>query len=92
VSSNTTPTKNSSSGYYTSTVHQSPFGGVNQWSMPIVTPAFTLSPNIPLQVVTSTPIYTMEVNNSFGKIEKFSERLGTISLREFKGNFFNHGL
>jgi len=40
-----------------------------------------------LQVVTSTPIYTIEVNSSLGKIEKFSGRLGTISLREFKATF-----
>jgi hypothetical protein len=29
----------------------------------------------------------MEVNSSFGKIEKFSGRLSTISLREFKTTF-----
>jgi hypothetical protein len=29
----------------------------------------------------------MEVNNSTGKIEKFSERPGTIYLREFKATF-----
>jgi hypothetical protein len=29
----------------------------------------------------------MEVNNSFAKIEKFSERPGTISLKEFKATF-----
>jgi hypothetical protein len=29
----------------------------------------------------------MEVSNSFGKIEKFNERLGTISLKEFKVTF-----
>jgi hypothetical protein len=29
----------------------------------------------------------MEVNNSFGRIEKFSGRLGTIFLREFKATF-----
>jgi hypothetical protein len=29
----------------------------------------------------------MEVNNSFGRIEKFSRRPGTISLREFKATF-----
>jgi hypothetical protein len=29
----------------------------------------------------------MEVNSSFGRIEKFSERLGTISLKEFKVTF-----
>jgi hypothetical protein len=29
----------------------------------------------------------MEVNNSFGRIEKFNGRLGTISLREFKATF-----
>jgi hypothetical protein len=26
----------------------------------------------------------MEVNSSFGRIEKFNKRLGTISLKEFK--------
>jgi hypothetical protein len=29
----------------------------------------------------------MEVNNSFGSIEKFSERPSTISLKEFKATF-----
>jgi hypothetical protein len=29
----------------------------------------------------------MEVNNSFGRMEKFKRRLGTISLREFKATF-----
>jgi hypothetical protein len=29
----------------------------------------------------------MEVSNSFGKIEKFNERLGIISLKEFKAIF-----
>jgi hypothetical protein len=29
----------------------------------------------------------MEVNNSFGRIQKFSERQATISLREFKATF-----
>jgi len=37
--------------------------------------------------MTSTPIYTMEVRSSSGRIEKFSERPGTISLKEFKANF-----
>ncbi len=31
----------------------------------------------------------MEVNSSFEKIEKFSERPGTISFREFKATFSN---
>jgi hypothetical protein len=68
-------------------VHQSPFGGVNQWGTPTVAPAFTPSSYTPLQTVTSTPIYTMEVNSSFGRIDKFSERSGTISLRVFKATF-----
>jgi hypothetical protein len=38
-------------------------------------------------VLTSTPIYTMEVNSSFERIEKFSGRPNTISLREFKVTF-----
>jgi hypothetical protein len=37
--------------------------------------------------VTSTPIYTMEVSSSSGRIEKFNRRLSTISLREFKATF-----
>jgi len=37
--------------------------------------------------MTSTPIYTMEVSSSFGRIEKFNENLGTISLRKFKATF-----
>jgi len=87
LSSSTTPTRNSGSGYITSTIHQSPFGGVNQWGTPIVAPTFTPSPYTPLQAVTSTPISTMEVNSSSGRIVKFSERPGTISLREFKATF-----
>ncbi len=86
-SSSITPTRNSSSGYITSTIHQSPFGGVNQWGRPVATPAFTPSSYIPLQIVTCTPIYTMEVSSSSGKIEKFNKRLSTISLREFKVTF-----
>jgi hypothetical protein len=81
-SSNTTHARNSSSGYITSTIYHSPFGGVNYWGTPFAAPTFTPLPYIPLQVVISTPIYTMEVSSSFGKIEKFSGRLGTISLRE----------
>jgi hypothetical protein len=73
-SSSIIPTRNSSSGYTTSIVHRSPFGGVNQWGMFVATPAFTPSPYIALQVMTSTPIYTMEVNSSFGRVEKFNRR------------------
>jgi hypothetical protein len=54
--------------------------------MPIAAPAFTPS-YISLQAMTSTPIYTMEVSSFFGRIEKFNERPGTISLREFKVTF-----
>jgi hypothetical protein len=64
-------------------VHQSPFGGVNQWGTPVAAPVFTPS----LQAVTFTPIYTMEVSNSCRRLEKFSGKLGTISLREFKTTF-----
>jgi hypothetical protein len=42
-SSNTNPAKNSGSSYTTSTVHQSPFGGVNQWGTPVVTRTFMTS-------------------------------------------------
>jgi hypothetical protein len=76
-----------SSGYTTSTVQQSPFGGVNQWGMFVIAPAFTPSPYISLQAVISTPIYTMEVNRYFGRIEKFNEKPNTISLKEFKATF-----
>jgi hypothetical protein len=68
-------------------VHQSPFGGAHQWGTLVIAPTFTPSSYIPLQTVTSTPIYTMEVSSSSGRIEKFSRRLGTISLREFKAIF-----
>jgi hypothetical protein len=77
-SSSTTPTRNSGSSYTKSMIHQSPFGGINQWGMPVVAPAFTPPPYIPLQVVTSTPIYTMEVSGCSGRIEKFSGRPCTI--------------
>jgi hypothetical protein len=68
-------------------VHESPFGRVIQWGTLGVAPTFTPSPYIPLQAVTSRPIYTMEVNISSGTIEKFSRRPSTIFLREFKANF-----
>ncbi len=55
--------------------------------MPVVTLAFALTLYIPLQAVTFTPIYTMEVSGSSRRIEKFSGRLGTISLRELKATF-----
>jgi hypothetical protein len=35
----------------------------------------------------STPIYTMEVNSSYGRIEKLNKRPSTISLKEFKATF-----
>ncbi len=54
---------------------------------PVAAPAFTPSPYILLQIVTSTPIYTMEVRNSSRKIEKLNGRLGTISLRELRVTF-----
>jgi hypothetical protein len=55
--------------------------------MLVVTLAFAPSPYIPLQAITSTSIYTMEVSSSFGRIEKFNKRPNTISLREFKATF-----
>jgi hypothetical protein len=55
--------------------------------MHVATTTFTPSLYIPLQAITFTPIYTMEINNSFGKIEKFIGRPGTISLKEFKATF-----
>jgi len=53
----------------------------------IIAPTFTPSLYILLQTMTSTPIYTMEVNTSSGRIEKFSGTPCTISLKEFKGTF-----
>jgi hypothetical protein len=85
--SNTTPIKNSDLGDTTSMIHQSPFGGVNKWGTPIVAPTFTPSSYITLQAMTSTPIYTMQVNSSSKRIEKFRGRLDTISLKEFKATF-----
>ncbi len=52
--------------------------------MPTTVPTFKPSPYILLQVVTFTPIYTMEVISSSRRIEKFNGRPGTISLKEFK--------
>jgi hypothetical protein len=37
--------------------------------------------------MTSTPIYTIEVSSSFGRIENLSGRPGTISSKEFKAIF-----
>ncbi len=86
-SSSTTPTRNLGLGYITSTIHQNPFERVNQWGTPVAAPAFTPSLYIPMQTVISTPIYTMEVNSSSWKIEKFNGKPGTISLKEFKAIF-----
>jgi len=78
---------NSGLAYTTSMVHQSPFVRVYQWGTLIVALVFTPSSYIPLQAITSTPIYTVEVSSSFGRIEKFSRRPNTIYLREFKVTF-----
>jgi hypothetical protein len=79
--------RNSGSSFITLTVHHSPFKEVNQLGTLVVAPGSTPSLYILLQAVTSTPIYTMEVNNSFGRIEKFNGRPCTISLKEFKETF-----
>jgi len=68
-------------------VHQSPFGGAHQWGTPAVAPTFSPTLYIPLQTVTSTPIYTMEVSSSSRRIEKFSGRPCIIYLKEFKATF-----
>ncbi len=60
---------------------------MNHWCIPSAALVFTPSPYILLQAVTSTPIYTMEVNNYSGRIVKFDERPCTISLKEFKATF-----
>jgi len=85
--SNITPNKNSGSGYTTSTIHQSPFEGVNQWGTPATAHVFIPALYISLQAMTSICIYTMEVNSSSRRIEKFSGRPSTISLRELKATF-----
>jgi hypothetical protein len=41
--------------------------------MPVGAPAFTPTSYIPLQVVIFTSIYTMEVNNSFGRFRNLRE-------------------
>jgi hypothetical protein len=71
--SSTTPTRNSGSGYTTSTIHQSPFGGVNQWGTLVATPTFTPSSYISLQIMTSTPIYTMESTILLGELKSLAE-------------------
>jgi hypothetical protein len=84
---NKTLIKNSGSNYTTWTIHENPFGGVNQWNILVSVLVFTPSPYILLQAITSTPIYTMGVSNCSRRIEKFSKKLGTISLRLFKPTF-----
>ncbi len=86
-SSSTIRTRNSSLGYIISTIHHSPLGRVNKWGKPVVALTFTPLSEIPLQAMTFIPIYTMEVNSSFGRIEKFTKTLGMISLKEFKATF-----
>jgi len=46
--------------------------------MPATTPTFTPSLYIPLQAVTSTPIYTMEVSSSSGELKNPME--GQVSF------------
>jgi len=48
---------------------------------------FHTIPCTSLQAVTSTPIYTMEVNSSSRRIKKINGRPVTISLMEFKATF-----
>jgi len=86
-SSSITPTKNLGSDDTTSTLQKSPFRGVNYYGTLVATPTFTPSPYILLQIINSTPIYTMEVNNSFRRMEKFKTGPGTIFLKEFKATF-----
>jgi hypothetical protein len=74
-------------GSATSTVHQNPFGRVDQWGTLVAAPTFPPSSYTLLQAVISTPIYTMEVSSSSRRIEKFSGKPGTISLKEFKATF-----
>jgi len=42
---------------------------------------------ITVYFATFTPMYTMEVNSSSRRIEKFNERRSTISVREVKATF-----
>jgi hypothetical protein len=85
LSSSTTPTKNSGSGYITSMVHQNPFGRVNQWGTIVVTLAFIPSLYIPQQTVTSTPMWRipklqdrLECEYEVKVVEE--QRVGTRSL------------
>jgi hypothetical protein len=55
--------------------------------MPIAALAFTPSSYIPLSTITCTPIYTMEVKSSAGRIEKFNRKPSIISFTEFKAIF-----
>ena len=90
-SSSATPTRGSGStsgsGYTSTGAFQSPFGGLNQRSSVAGGPVFSSPSYPPLQAAPPSHTYTMEVSSSSGRIEKFSGRPGTISLREFKATF-----
>ncbi len=85
----TTSIRSSGSGYTSSTIHPSLGGGLNQWSTSATGPVFIPPSYLPLQATHTAPSHTfaMEVSSSSGRIEKFSGRPGTISLREFKATF-----
>jgi uncharacterized membrane protein len=83
--------RNSGSSYTTSTVHESPFGGVNEWGMFVAALTFTPSPYILLQLVTSTPIYTIEATILLGKLR--SQWKARYHFFEgIQNNFINCGL
>ncbi|CAM6088514.1 unnamed protein product [Calypogeia fissa] len=79
----------SDSGFGATTGYQVPIPLVlpqpDLWS-PIATPG-NASATFVLQQATS-PAYSMEGSGSSSKIEKFSGRPGTVTLREFKATFY----
>jgi hypothetical protein len=83
-SSNITRTRNLGLGYTTSMIHQSPFGGVNQWGMPVAAPTFTPSPYISLQVITSTPIYTWRSVAPMGELKSLAKGQVPFLWRNYK--------
>jgi len=73
-------------------IHQSPFVKVNQWGTHVAAPAFTPSSYILLQAITSTPIYTMEVNCSSKENWKIQRKAMYHFFEGVQGNFLSCGL
>jgi hypothetical protein len=58
----------------------------------VVAPTFIPSLYTLLQVVTSTPIYTMEVKRFSGRIKKVQQKIKYYFFEGVQGNFLNYGL